>query len=298
MTDTTSTEAAARDVLGAASRRAGLDAAGAELIRLGENALFRLPGGIIARITRSGQTAAAAREVAVARWLDANDVSAVKPWPDVDQPAEVDGRAITWWGELSAHRHGTALQVATALRRLHDLPPPSFDVGRLDPFVRLADRIERAATLNDADRRWMRRHLNELEAHYAELPKGLPECVVHGDAWIGNVVSTDDGDVVLLDLERCSVGPPEWDLTSTAVKAFTLAGITVEDYDVFVRAYGHDVTAWAGFETLRDIREFRMTCMAAQVAAENPTRHDEVMLRLACLRGERGSRPWRWMPVP
>jgi aminoglycoside phosphotransferase (APT) family kinase protein len=144
----------------------------------------------------------------------------------------------------------------------------------------------------------MHHHLNELEARYAELPPGLPESVVHGDAWIGNVVSTDDGQVVLLDLERCSIGPPEWDLTSTAVKAFSIAGITAEDYGTFVKAYGHDVTAWAGFKTLRDIREFRMTCMAAQVAAENPARRDEMELRLACLRGQQGPRPWRWTPVP
>ncbi|MGW4410716.1 hypothetical protein ACWEJ6_42230 [Nonomuraea sp. NPDC004702] len=82
------------------------------------------------------------------------------------------------------------------------------------------------------------------------------------------------------------------------MKAFALAGITSDDYDSFVRTYGNDVTSWAGFETRRDIREFRMTCVAAQVAAENPGRHDEVMLRLACLRGERGSRPWIWTAVP
>ncbi|PRY31701.1 phosphotransferase family enzyme [Umezawaea tangerina] len=41
---------------------------------------------------------------------------------------------------------------------------------------------------------------------------------MHGDAWVGNVVATDDGQVVVLDLERCSVGPPEWDLVSTAIK--------------------------------------------------------------------------------
>ncbi|WP_240777804.1 phosphotransferase family protein [Nonomuraea basaltis] len=296
MMQTSNSEAAARSVLGAASRRAGLDPAGAELIRLGENALFRLPGGIVAR---AGQAAAAVREVAVARWLEANDVPAVKVWPGVDQPIEVDGRAVTWWRELPAHRHGTALQVATALRRLHDLRPlTAFDIGPLDPFVRLAERIDRAAMLDEADRTWMHRHLNELEARYAELPPGLPKSVVHGDAWIGNVVSTDDGQVVLLDLERCSIGPPEWDLTSTAVKAFSIAGITAEDYGTFVKAYGHDVTAWAGFETLRDIREFRMTCMAAQVAAENPARREEMELRLACLRGQRGPRPWRWTPVP
>ncbi|WP_220449850.1 phosphotransferase family protein [Nonomuraea longispora] len=66
----------------------------------------------------------------------------------------------------------------------------------------------------------------------------MPECVVHGDAWIGNVVCTDDGDVVLLDLERCSAGPPEWDLTSTAVKALTMDGIPADDYNLFVRTYG------------------------------------------------------------
>ncbi|MFF4198971.1 phosphotransferase family protein [Nonomuraea sp. NPDC050227] len=299
MTQTSDAETAAWTVLDVASRRAGLDPSGAELMRLGENALFRLPGGIVARISRRDQVAAAAREVAVARWLKANHVPAVQAWPDIDQPIEVDGRAVTWWQELPPHRHGTALKVATALRRLHDLPPPTdFDIGRLDPFVRLAERIDRAITLTEADRAWMRTHLDELKARYVDLPEGLPETVVHGDAWIGNVVSTDADTAVLLDLERCSIGPPEWDLTSTAVKAFTLAGITAEDYDTFARTYGRDVTAWAGFETLRDIREFRMTCMAAQVAAENPLRHDEVLLRLACLRGRHGSRPWTWTAVP
>ncbi|MEV1249896.1 aminoglycoside phosphotransferase family protein [Nonomuraea sp. NPDC049750] len=299
MTQTSDAEASAWATLDMAGRRLGLDPAGAELIRLGENALYRLPGGIVARISRVGQFAAAAREVAVARWLEAHHVPAVQVWPDVDQPIEVDGRAVTWWRELPPHQQGTALMVATTLRSLHDLPPPTeFDIGRLDPFVRLAERIDRAATLDESDRAWMRARLTDLRARYAALPEGLPETVVHGDAWIGNVVSTDDGDVVLLDLERCSVGPPEWDLTSTAVKAFTLAGITAEDYGTFVRVYGHDVTSWAGFETLRDIREFRMTCMAAQVAAENPARRDEVMLRLACLRGELGPRPWPWTAVP
>ena len=64
-----------------------------------------------------------------------------------------------------------------------------------------------------------------------------------------------------------------------------------------LQTYGHDVTRWAGYEVLRDIREFHMTCMAAQVAAENPARH-EVPLRLACLRGEHGSRPWTWTAMP
>jgi len=299
MTPTDDAEAAARAVLEIAARRAGLAPRRAELVRLGENALYRFPGGVIARVTRPGQSVAAAREVAIARWLETHQVPAVQTLPGVAQPVEVDGRAVTWWRELPPHRPGTVLEIAGALRRLHGLEPPTeFDIGSLDPFVRLPERIDRALTLSEPDRAWMRERLAALRERYAVLPEGLPVSVVHGDAWTGNVVGTEDGRAVFLDLERCSVGPPEWDLVSTAVKAFTLGGITVEEYGVFARAYGHDVTRWDGFETLRDIREFRMTCMAAQVAAENPGRADEVTLRLACLRGEHGPRPWKWTPVP
>jgi aminoglycoside phosphotransferase len=296
---TPATEAQARAVLETACRQAGVVAEGATLMRFGENALYRLPGGVVARVSRAGQTAAAVREVHVARWLQAHGVPAVQAVPDLDQPVEVRGRAVTWWLELPPHRHGTAVEVAAALRRLHGQPiPTDFEIGRLDPFVRLAERIDRATTLAEADRVWMRERLSGLRSRWAARPEGLPDSVVHGDAWIGNVVGTADGRVMLLDLERCSVGPPEWDLTSTAVKAYTLAGITTADYRRFVASYGHDVTGWAGFATFRDIREFRMTCMAAQVAAENPARQAEVLHRLAYLRGERGPRPWQWTAVP
>lgn len=297
---TGSAEDSIHAVLDRACRQAGLDAVGATLVRHGENTIYRLPGGIIARVTRPGQVQAAAREVGIARWLEASGVPAVQVVPDVTQPIEVEGRAVTLWRELPPHTHGTAVQVATALRRLHDLPMPTdIDIRPLDPFVRLADRIDRARTLPESDRDWMRDHLKHLMERYGNLPAGRPACVVHGDAWVGNVVSTADGHIVLLDLERCSIGPPEWDLVSTAVKAFTLGGIPVEDYRAFVDVYGYDVTTWEGYETLRDIREFRMTCMAAQVAAENPARHDELVRRLASIRGDRGSRPWfDWRPVP
>ncbi|WP_199565739.1 phosphotransferase family protein [Spongiactinospora rosea] len=228
-----------------ACRRAHLAVEGAELVRLGENAIYRLPAKVIARITRPGRQSAARREVLIARWPAAHRVPAVEPLPGVPQPFNVDGRAVTWWRELPPHRHGTALEVAGALRRLHALTPPvDFALGRLAPFVRLPERIERATTLDARGRAWMRERLADLGERYAALPGGLPECVVHGDAWIGNVVGTSDGRVVLLDLERCAVGPPEWDLVSTAVKAFTLAGITRADYRAFAEAYGYDVTGW------------------------------------------------------
>lgn len=66
---------------------AGLDPAGAELIRLGENAVFRLRATpVIARVGRSAERSAAAeREVAVSRWLAREGVPAVTAL-DIDQP--------------------------------------------------------------------------------------------------------------------------------------------------------------------------------------------------------------------
>lgn len=59
----------AADVLSAAARVAGLDTAGAEVIRAGSNVMYRLPDNRVARIGRPGSTAIARREVQVSQWL-------------------------------------------------------------------------------------------------------------------------------------------------------------------------------------------------------------------------------------
>jgi Ser/Thr protein kinase RdoA (MazF antagonist) len=286
-------------VLRTACKHVGLDAAGAQIIRLGENALYRLANGVVARVSRAGQTDAATKEVNVARWLHSIGIAAVEVASDVEQPVVVDDRAVTFWLELAEHRNGTPVEVATALRMLHAVEPPTaFTLPNLAPFVRLSERIAAAVTLSSDDRQWMRAHLADLRRRYDDLPAGLPPCVVHGDAWVGNVVSAN-GATLFLDLERVSIGPPEWDLVHTAIKHSSFGWITAADYASFAGVYGHDVTNWDGFTLLRDVREFRMTCMAAQVAATNPASVDQAAHRLACLRGLRGVRPWPdWRAVP
>lgn len=285
-------------VLGAACAQAGLSVAGAEPIRLGENAIFRLPAGIVARIARAGQRPAARREIAVSRWLNAAGVSAVAAWGDLAQPVDVSGRSVTFWDELPPHTPGSLPQVAAVLRRLHALPvPEAVPLGTLDPFVRLRQRIGQAATLTGEDRAWLADRLEALKRDWAELSGTMPTSVVHGDAWTGNVAATHDGRVILLDLERCSLGPPEWDLVSTAVKYVTFGQVTQAEYQQFCDVYGQDVTDWADFHLLRDIRELRVTCYAAQQAAEQPSLADEAGLRVSCLQGRHGPRPWPWTAV-
>lgn len=279
-----------------ACARVGIDCTGAECVRLGENAIFALPGQVVARIARPGATAAARREVRAARWLAEHGIPAVVALESIDQPVEVSGRAVTFWRQLPPHRHGTPDEVAAALRRLHDVAPPA-DFAGLDPFVRLTERIDAAATLHQGDRAWLREHLAGLRERYRRRPAGLPARVVHGDAWVGNVVTTTEGHTVMLDLERCSVGPPEWDLVSTAIKHTSFGWISEREYNDFAERYGHDVTTWEGFELFRDVRELRMACYVAQRAAEHPPARDEAALRTRCLRGGHGPRPWDWTPA-
>ncbi len=271
----------------------------AELIRLGENAMWRLPSlGLVARIARDGQQSAAAREVQVASWLAANGIPAVQPAVELEQALEVSGRAVTWWYDLGPHRPGTVAELAGLLRRLHALPVPgNLALGRTDPFVRLDERIGQT-DLDPDQRAWLHQRLEQLREAWAELPYTSPEVVVHGDAWAGNVAVTSDGTTFLLDFERTATGPREWDLASTAVAHQTSGTVSAEDYQRYCRAYGFDVTDWPGYPTLRGARELRLVCFAAQTAVQHPSAHSQAVHRLECLQGRRGPRPWSWRPVP
>jgi aminoglycoside phosphotransferase (APT) family kinase protein len=176
---------------------------------------------------------------------------------------------VTFWHELPDHERGTATDVAAVLRQPYNLDPPDdLELPKLAPFVRLRERIEAASTVSAEDRTWMLDRPAELREGFDSLPPGLPYAVVHGDAWHGNIARTPDGDLFPLDLERCAIGPPEWDLVSTAVSRMTTGWLDADEW----AAYGQDVTRWDGFAVLRDIRELQMTSMACQVAATDPDR--------------------------
>lgn len=289
-------------VLVAACHQVGLDPRNAEPIRFGENALYRLNGqNVVVRVARPGPAAlaTATKEVRVSRWLAAHQVSAVRSLEGHQQPVDVGGRIVTFWEELPSHRYGSYPEIARALRQLHALPVPAdLALEPLAPFTQLARRITAATTLSPDDRDWLQEQLTDLKQRYAHaIPPGLPFCVVHGDASAGNVVATDEGQVFLLDLERFSVGPPEWDLVATAIDHTTFGMLSAEGYKEFCQHYGTDVTEWDGYELLRDARELRITCWMAQLATENPQAQEQAALRVACLRGKHGPRPWPWKPV-
>ncbi|MGI5142624.1 phosphotransferase family protein [Streptomyces sp. CA-106110] len=285
----------ARAALEEACARAGFTPAGAVPVRIAENEIWRLSGGVIVRIARPGQWRAAVREVLVARWLTDSAVSAVRAMP-IEQPIEAAGRPVTFWVELPPHEIGTVMDVVTLLKQLHALPVPDLPLDELDPFVRVGERIEAATSLPEEDRLWLRDRHAELREQWAHRPAGLRECVVHGDAWVGNVARTARGPV-LLDFERASIGPPEWDLVSTAVKMTTTGAVTRAEYREFSAVYGTDVTEWEGFGLLAGARELRMATYAAQHAATRPEWQAEAQYRVDCLRGRTAAPPWHWKGI-
>ncbi|MFD4374823.1 phosphotransferase family protein [Streptomyces sp. NPDC058486] len=287
-----------RALLAEAAAARSLSADGATLIRVGENALWRLTSNVVVRIARTGQGAAAAREVAVARWLASAGVPTVEPLA-MDQPVRVGGRAATFWALLPPHEAGTEADLAGLLAQLHSLPVPTFAIGRLNPFVRIEDRLIASRVVAEEDRAWLLSRLGELEGQWQDLPGGRGDCVVHGDAWTGNcaVVNEPSRRAVLLDYERTSLGPPEWDLTSTAIEVDTFGSLSTEKYRAFCDRYGYDVMGWPGYPTLRGIRELRLVTFALQIAERDPSARGEAQRRVECVRGRRGPRPWGWRAV-
>ncbi|MFB7577632.1 phosphotransferase family protein [Streptomyces hydrogenans] len=295
---TTSDIELSRTVLAEAVAARGFSARDATLIRLGENALWRLASNVVVRIARPGQDEAAAREVAVARWVASAGVPTVEPLA-IDQPVIASGRAATFWELLPPHEAGTEADLAGLLSQLHRLPLPTFPIGRLNPFVRIEERLAASRAVAEEDRAWLLNRLCELEGQWRNLPGGRAECVVHGDAWTGNcaVIKTPTRRAVLLDYERTSVGPPEWDLTSTAIAADTFGSLSTDSYRTYCDQYGYDVMDWSGYPTLRGIRELRLVTFALQIADLDPSARVEAQSRVDCLRGRKGPRPWGWRAV-
>ncbi|MDV6011666.1 phosphotransferase [Haloechinothrix sp. LS1_15] len=284
-----------RDVLAAAGERAGFDAARAELVRDGSNVLFRLPGGVVARVGREDTYENAERQVELSRWLLSAGVPTVRALEGVPQPTVVHHRPVTWWEELPEHRPATPGELGAVLRSLHALKlPAQVPLPELDPLAGIAERISSALHLHDEDRAWLTHRVTALREQYNELPGEQEICVVHGDAWQGNFAVSDARSPVVLDLERVAQGHADWDLIPLAADYADFARLTEDDYRQFVLAYGgYDVLTSARFRVLADIQELRWATFVLGRATASPGAAREAQHRLACLRGC-VPRPWKW----
>ncbi|WP_326651968.1 phosphotransferase enzyme family protein [Streptomyces anthocyanicus] len=290
------TSAMATRALVAACVAAGLNDRGAELIRLGENALFRLAEApVIVRVARGREwLATAQKEVSVARWLAAEGVSAARIVEDLEQPLLIHDHPVTFWHRIvEGSRKPDYGELGAVLRDLHSLTVPvGLQLPRFDPFGKQELRIDRAQIPED-DRSFLRKRWRELQDRYAELRFDTPRGPAHGDAHVQNLMVDDRGQVVLIDFEAFCFDHPEWDLMVTAVEHHSLGWQSDEQYADFVSAYGRDLYDWPGYETLRGLQEFGMTTWLMQNIREDERTAAEYRRRIAALRDDAAPRDWR-----
>lgn len=280
-------------VLHAACGEVGLDANGAELLRLTANAVFRLrTTHVVVRISAPrSQFAEVCRTVQVARWLDQIGFPAVRLHGEEEQPVVLGDYLATFWEYLPRGSTQAPLgALALLLRQLHPLTPP-FPLPRWDPIADARQLLARGNGLAAADRAFLECWCDELEAELVLITPALPAGVIHGDAWQGNLL-TRCGTPVLCDLDQVSVGPREWDLVPTIVNALRFeypAGPARR----FLEVYGFDVTLWHGFSVLRKARELVMLAGVAPVLSSSPLIAQEFARRMD---GLRNGREERWIP--
>ncbi|UYQ65197.1 phosphotransferase enzyme family protein [Streptomyces peucetius] len=280
-------ETRAREVLAAAGFPRG-----AALLALGENAVFATDREVVKVGRDAGLLARAERELAVAGWLEAAGVPAVRAAEPV--PRLIDGHPVTVWHRLpDAVRPARPVDLAHLLRLVHALDPPSFELprrellGGVERWLRLA-----GDAIDPADADYLRGRRDGFATAAAELSPHLPPGPIHGDALPRNVHVGPDGPV-LVDLETVSSDLREHDLVVMALSRDRY-GLDPGAYDAFIDAYGWDVREWDGCAVLRGARETASCAWVAQHAPSNPKALTEFRRRVASLRDE--DPEVRWYP--
>ncbi|MEV0677029.1 aminoglycoside phosphotransferase family protein [Actinosynnema sp. NPDC050436] len=271
----------------------GLAHRDARLVRFTSNAVFELPADrVVVRIVGSmALPHRAAKVVRVARWLASHDVPSVRLVEQFPQPLTVGGHQATIWHTVpSGGPPVDGRDLGVLLRRLHDLPPPPFELPRWSPLDDVRRRIADAEELSAPDREFLEERVALLEARLAGLAPALPEGVVHGDAHPGNLIPSPAGPVIC-DFDSTSIGPREWDLSTLPVGVARF-GHPARWYRQLAGVYGFDVTRWAGFPVLRDVRELKLTTSVLPILRSNPDVRDELRRRLVALRVGDTTTPW------
>jgi hypothetical protein len=280
-----------------ACHRVGLDAEQATLMRLGENALYRLASTpVVVRIARTMKYwPNAAKEVAVARWLAEKSLRAAEVFEVGDQPIDVAEHPVTFWRFIAgdvAMPDDIAL-LGRVLRTWHELEPPDgLDLPDVDVFARIEPRLEKAP-VPDSDKSMLMERCHELREQVAKLSFPLKPTAIHGDAHIKNLMIDAAGEPVVLDFENVARGAPEWDLSMTATEYVSAGWWTPEQYSAFVDAYGFDITEWEGFETLRATHEIKMTTWIMQNVNQSEDIAAEYQARIHTIKTGEIATAWR-----
>ena len=281
------------EALVAVCAAADLDPAGADLLRMTNNAVFRLARHpVVVRIVASrGLRHRVEKVVRVATLFAEHDVPAVRLLSGVPQPIRVSGHLATLWETVPpGGSRPRGRDLARLLLGVHALPAPPFPLPTWQPLDDVRRRVDEAEGLDDADRKFLLHRCEEAAGRIAELDFALPPGLIHGDAHLGNLIPSPAGPV-LCDFDSSCIGPPEWDLTPLAIGVIRF-GEPAGRYRELARTYRLDVTRWPGFPVLREVRELKLITSVLPIMNSHPEVRPELMRRLEDFR--RGDTSARW----
>jgi len=239
----------------------GLDPSGVRLIRHYSNAVIAVPAeGAVARVaTGPHDQEQVWRSVRITRWLADHGYSTVVPLPDVEPVFLGPETTVSFWRYLpqpAPPPEFDSADLARLLTRLHELPAPAGDLAPWQPLTSLEDALGQdvaSNVLSRAEHRWLLDRIAQVRDDLAGREWPLGEGLVHGDAWLGNLMSSQRGPV-LGDWDRVARGPREVDLVPTwhATRRY---GRDRGWTDRFVAVYGHDLSRSPLYADLMDMRD-------------------------------------------
>ncbi|QNE18278.1 phosphotransferase [Kribbella qitaiheensis] len=286
------------------ARSAGIDPAGAELLRFTMNAVYKLPDPkIVLRMAPIEKVDVVRRVAIVAARLAELRLPTARLAPEFPHAIETASWAATAWTYLPQPpgRRLEQVELARPLRALHSLRTLGCALPEWDPIGRAESRLEAAASAQDEELHqlqvWsadqvgiafnelvdqLRVRGRELRAAATAAEWQLPISVIHGDAHAGNLLADVDGSALLGDLDSISIGPPEWDLVPAAHGVARFGDPAVQ-YDQFAAEYGFDLLSSPNWPLLRGIREFQLVTSVIAGLSGRPDVASQLAHRLRSL---------------
>ena len=286
LTEQTFTPERTRPLVEEACRLAGLDPAGAVILRHHTSAVYQLTAApVVVKVARPSQTNVS-DVVALVGWATEQGIPTVRLLDDVHQPIELAGCAVTLWHYLPQTRPITAADIAIPLRALHAAPDPPVTVRQLDAPAAIKWAIDESRLLDGGERAALLERWERLRDLTPSLPYEAAPRLIHGDPQHRNTLwDQASGQAVLCDWDSAVIGHVEWDLVTIEVHCRRF-GHPEHHYTAFCERYGRDIRRWSGYETLRELRELRMIATNARKSRPGTPQATEVRRRIATLDGD------------
>lgn len=223
-------------IAAAASARIGLDPSGLKHVRTGSNALYRC-GDVALRAAPPGYDVdSLAHQLTLTEHLLAGGFPT--PAPVIDGWLDVDGHLVTAWEWVDSAGPVDPYAVGELTRHFHEVTSTyGGPVPEWDPLARARTRLrDLGDSANDADMALIQRQMESL-SQAVHRERDVPWGLVHGDIHDGNVLPSAQG-LRLIDFERFSAGPLEWDMAQRVVGARFFNDASNSAWEAFLAGYG------------------------------------------------------------